>query len=82
MPLSTVTLPVVAEGPDRPGRGMRGDGVYAAVEADPVEMQKALCEAIARLVRDGQPEIAAARRLLALERQAQPVSAAVTDPIR
>jgi hypothetical protein len=37
-------------------------------------MQNAICEAITRLIRDGQPEIIQVEALFALERQAQPVS--------
>jgi hypothetical protein len=75
MPLSTAALPVVAEGADRPVHGMRGDGFHAAVEADPVELQRVLCDALAQFARDGQPEMMRLEAIFALERRAEPLSA-------
>jgi hypothetical protein len=52
---------------------MAGAGLFLSVHADPTETQKAICEAIAELIRDGQPQISRLEALLALERQTQPV---------
>ena len=53
--------------------GMADARPYAAAQNDPFEIQKAVCDAIAQLIRDGQLEIGQLDVLLALERQAQPV---------
>ncbi len=42
------------------------------MQADPIETQKAICEAITGLIQDGQLEISRLEALLALERQTQP----------
>jgi hypothetical protein len=52
---------------------MAGESLFHAVQADPIETQQAICEAITGLIRDGQPEISRLEALLALERQTQPV---------
>ncbi len=52
-----------------------GEGLLPSIpQSDPIETQNAVCEAIAWLIRDGQPEIVRLEALFALERQAQPVS--------
>ena len=51
---------------------MAGESLFHAVQADPIETQQAICEAIAGLIRDGQPDISRLEGLLALERQTQP----------
>jgi hypothetical protein len=75
MSLSTAALPAVAEGVDHSITEMRGEGRYAAVESDPVELQRVLCEALASLARDGQPEVTRLEAVFALERRAQSLSA-------
>ena len=42
-------------------------------QADPIETQNGVCEAISRLIRGAQPEIIQLEALFALERQAQPL---------
>ena len=72
--MSAALSPVGTEDPDHLIKGM-GAGLFPFMpRADPIEMQNAVCEAIARLIRDGQPEIIQLEALFALERQAQPVS--------
>jgi hypothetical protein len=72
--MSAASSPVGTEGPDRLIEG-KGNGPFRSIpRADPIEMQGAVCEAIARLIGDGQPEIMQLEALFALERQAQPVS--------
>jgi len=72
--LSAALSPVGTEGPDHLIRGM-GEGLLPSTpRGDPIEIQNEVCEAITRLVRDGQPEIVHLEALFALERQAQPVS--------
>jgi hypothetical protein len=74
MRLSAALSPVGTEGSDRLIRGM-GHGPFPSMpRADPIEMQNAVCEAIARLIRDGPPETIQLEALFALERQAQPVT--------
>jgi hypothetical protein len=52
-----------------------GEGIVPTLSrADPIAMQNAICESIARLIRGSQPEIIQLEALVALERQAQPVS--------
>jgi hypothetical protein len=64
---------VGTEGPNRPSD--RGDGLFTSLpRGDPIEMENAVCEAITRLILDGEPEIIQLEALFALERQAQPVS--------
>jgi hypothetical protein len=55
-------------------KGTSGEGPLPSVQADPIETQRVVCEAITQLVRDGQPEISQLDALFAVERQAQPVS--------
>ena len=72
--MSAALSPIGTKGLDNLMKGM-GEGIFPPMpRADPIEMQNAVCEAIARLIRDGQPEIAQLEALFALERQAQPVS--------
>ena len=52
---------------------MAGEGVFHSAQADPNETQKAICEAITELIRDGEPDISRLDALLALERQTQPM---------
>ncbi|HEX4523295.1 MAG TPA: hypothetical protein VH704_07225 [Casimicrobiaceae bacterium] len=73
MSLSATLSTVQSERHDYPIKGMTGESFFHSVHADPTEMQKAICEAIAELVRDGQPQISRLEALLALERQTQPV---------
>ena len=74
MRLSAALSPVGTEGPDHLIKGMGEGPVPSVPRGDPIEMQNAICEAITRLIRDGQPEIIQLEALSALERQAQPVS--------
>jgi len=72
--LSAALSPVGTTGSDRLIAAM-GEGLVLPIpRGDPTEIQTAVCEAIARLVRDGPPEITQLEALIALERQAQPVS--------
>jgi hypothetical protein len=71
--LSATLSPVQSERDDHPIKGMVGETLFHAVQADPIETQQAICEAIAGLIRDGQPQISRLEGLLALERQTQPV---------
>jgi hypothetical protein len=71
--LSATLSTVQSERHDYPIKRMAGEGVFPSVQADPIETQQAICEAIAGLIRDGQPEISRLEALLALERQIQPV---------
>ena len=71
--LSAALSPVGTDAPGHLIEGMAGEGVFAFVRADPFDAQKALCETIAQLVRDGQPATSQLDALLGLERQAQPV---------
>jgi hypothetical protein len=73
MSLSAALSPVGPERHDHLIKGMAGEGIFHSVQADPIETQTAVCEAISGLIRDGQPEISQLDALLALERQAQPV---------
>ena len=52
---------------------MAGERPFHSAHTDPTETQKAICEAIAGLIQDGQPDISRLEALLALERQTQPV---------
>src|ERR1700682_4389572 len=71
--LSAALSPVGTDAPDHLIEGIAGEGVFPFVRADPFEKQKALCETIGELIREGQPQISQLAELLALERQAQPV---------
>ncbi len=74
MSLSAALSPVGTEATDHLLGGM-GEGLLPSIpQGDPIEIQNAVCEAITRLIRDGQPEIVQLEALFALERQAQPVS--------
>ena len=74
MQLSAALSPVGTQDPDRLIRGMGESLLSSMPQADPIEIQNAVCEAIARLIRDDQPEIIQLEALFALERQAQPVN--------
>ncbi len=71
--LSAALSPVGTVAPDHLIKGMAAEGLLPIVQADPFEAQKALCETIGQLLRDGQPATSQLDALLALERQAQPV---------
>jgi hypothetical protein len=72
--LSVALSPVGTEATDHLIGGM-GEGLLPSIpRGDPIEIQNAVCEAITRLIRDGQPQIVQLEALFALERQAQPVS--------
>jgi hypothetical protein len=71
--LSATLSPIQSERHDHPIKGMADEGLLHAVQADPIETQKAICEEISGLIRDGQPQISRLEGLLALERQTQPV---------
>jgi hypothetical protein len=71
--LSAALSLVEPEHHDRLNTGIAAEGLLHSMHADPVEMQKAVCDAISRLIRDGQPEISQLDALLALDRQAYPV---------
>src|SRR3984893_13053139 len=71
--LSAASSPGGTDAPDHLIEGMAGEGVFPFVRASPLDTQKALCETIGQLIRDGQPKIGQLDALLALERQAQPV---------
>jgi hypothetical protein len=63
------------QGPDHPIKGMTGEALSPTTSADEIiEAQKALCETITQLARDGHPEIGQLDVLFALEREAQQVS--------
>src|SRR4029079_3080507 len=70
--LSATLSPVQSERHDQPIKGMVGESVFHAAQADPIEAQQAICETITRLIRDGQPQISRLEGLFALERQTQP----------
>jgi hypothetical protein len=72
--LSAAPSSVEPEHHDRLSTGIAGEGLLHSLHADPIEMQQAVCEAINGLIRDGQAEISRLDALLALERQAQPVT--------
>ncbi len=56
-------------------RGTAGSRLSSSMlRVDPIETQKAVCEAIAQLTRDGPPEVSQLDTLFALEQQAQPLS--------
>ncbi len=62
------------QGPVHPIKGMTGEALsFSASPDDAIDAQKALCEAINQIVRDGQPQIAQLDVLFALERQAHGV---------
>ncbi len=71
--LSAALSPVGTVAHDHLIKGMAAEGLLPIVQADPFEAQKALCETIGQLLRDGQPATSQLDALLALERQAQPV---------
>jgi hypothetical protein len=71
--LSATLSPVQSERHDHPIKGMAGESLFHSVQADPIETQQAICEAISGLIRDDQLEISRLDALLALERQMQPV---------
>ena len=73
MRLSAALSPVGREGPDLLIKGMAGEVLSYAMQADPIGTQTAVYEAITQLIRDGQPEISQLDALLALDRQAQSV---------
>src|ERR1700704_1732579 len=73
MSWSATLSPVQSERHDRPIKGVAGESFLHSVQADPIETQKAICEAISGLIRDDQLEISRLDALLALERQMQPV---------
>jgi len=70
------TLPAVGtEGPGGANSGVAGASLSPLLsQTDPIEAQQALCAAIAELIRDGRPEFSQLDELIALERQALPVS--------
>jgi hypothetical protein len=70
--LSATLSPLQSERHDGPIKGLAGESLFHAVQADPIETQQAICEAITGLIRDGEPEISRLEALLALERQTQP----------
>jgi len=70
--LSATLSPVQSERHDQPIKGMVGESLFHAAQADPIEAQQAICETITRLIRDGQPQISRLEGLFALERQTQP----------
>jgi len=73
--LSETSSPVATKEPDSPMQGVAADAVAPALpQGDRIEAQRAVCEAIAQLVRAGQPEIRQLGELFALERHAQPVT--------
>jgi hypothetical protein len=72
--LSAALSTVGTEGSDNLIKGI-GERLFPSVpQGNPIETQNAVCGAITRLIRDGQPEIMQLEALFALERQAQPVS--------
>ncbi len=56
-------------------QGIAAERPPLSAQADPFEAQKAVCDAIAQLVRDGPLAISQLDALLALERQARPILA-------
>lgn len=64
---------VGTDGPDHVIEGTGKDFPPFLPQADPFETQNAICEAIARLIRDDPPDIVQLEALFALERQAQPL---------
>lgn len=73
MSLSATLSTVQSEGHDYPIKRMVGESVFASAQADPIETQQAICEAITALMRDGQADVSRLEALLALERQTQPM---------
>ena len=73
--LSTALSPVGAEASDHLIKEMAGVGLSTSMpQADLLETQMVLCEAIAQLTRDRLPEVSQLDTLFALEQQAQPLS--------
>jgi hypothetical protein len=70
------TLPATfPEGPDRMIGGMASETVSPLAPQDnPIETQQALCMTVTQLLRDGPPEFRQLDELIALERQALPLS--------
>ena len=73
MRLSGALSPVGTEDPDHLTKGMGAAPFPFMPQADPIETENAVCEAISRLIRGGQPEIIQLEALFAVERQAQPL---------
>jgi hypothetical protein len=72
---SETLSPVEAKGLDSPMQGVAADGLAPVLpQGDRIEAQRAVCEAIAQLVRVGKPEISQLGELFALERHAQPLT--------
>jgi hypothetical protein len=57
--------------PERPVKATPGGTLFSSVAADPIETQRVVCEAIAPLIGDGEPEIDRLDALFELGRQAQ-----------
>ena len=75
MPSSTALSPVGTETPDDLIKGMPGVGLSPSMpQADLVETQMGVCEAIAQLTRDRLPEVSQLDTLFALEQQTQALS--------
>lgn len=72
---STALLPVGTEASDHLIKGMAGVSLSLSMsQADPIETQMGVCEAIAQLTRDRLPEVSQLDTLFALDEQAQPLS--------
>ena len=75
MPSSTALSPVGTDTPDDLIKGMAGVGLSPSMpQADLVETQMGVCEAIAQLTRDRLPEVSQLDTLFALEQQTQALS--------
>jgi hypothetical protein len=75
MRVSGTSSPVAAKGPDSSLHGDAADGLVPSLpQGDGIATQRAVCQAIARLIRVGHPEVRQLGELFALERQAQPVT--------
>jgi len=73
--VSGTLSPGVTVGRDYRNMGVADEGLFPSMpQDDPIETQKAVCQAITQLMQDGQSEISRLDALFALERQAQPVS--------
>jgi hypothetical protein len=72
--LSGTLSAVITTGPDSPIEGVAANGPFPSLpQGDRFETQRAICQAIAQLLRNQQPEISQLGELFELERHAQPV---------
>ena len=70
---SAASLPVQSESPHRSAKAPRPGFVIPMPQLDPNDAQNGICEAIARLTPQGQPEVTHLEALFALDKHAQPV---------